>query len=138
MSHEGSVEYLRRLRSQESPAPEHTAPGQPGAPKLFVPQASTSAAGERRSSPRYKCEGSAEFRAEGSEIRTWGTFTDISMNGCYVEMTATFPVGSRVDLSLELHGVRFEVKGEVRVSYPLLGMGIAFTEISEQDQLRQS
>lgn len=134
MSYESSVEYLRRLRNQEPPGSEHTAPGQPVAPKLFVPQASASAAPERRSSPRYKCEGSAEFRIEGSEFRTWGTFTDISMNGCYVEMTATFPVGSRVDLSLELHGVRFQAKGEVRVSYPLLGMGIAFTEISERDR----
>lgn len=136
MSYESSVEYLRRLRSQESPGPEHTAAGQPVAPKLFVSPASAGAASERRSSPRYKCEGSAEFRAEGSEIRTWGTLTDISMNGCYVEMTATFPVGSRVDLGLELHGVRFQVKGEVRVSYPLLGMGIAFTEISERDRAR--
>ena len=56
-------------------------------------------------------------------MRTWGTFTDLSIRGCYIEMTATFPVGARVDLSLELNGIRAETQGEVRVSYPFLGMG---------------
>ena len=136
MSSEGSgADYLRRLRSQESPAVVHEAVREP-APVVASPIPAATAADERRRSPRYKCEGSAEFRAAGSDVRTWGTFTDISMSGCYVEMTATFPVGSRVDLSLELHGVRFQAKGEVRVSYPLLGMGILFTEISERDRAK--
>lgn len=137
MSFENSgADYLRRLRSQESPGLVQEAPTEPAAAKLVREEVAAAGSGERRRSPRYKCEGSAEFRAAGSDVRTWGTFTDISMNGCYVEMTATFPVGSRVDLGLELHGVRIQVQGEVRVSYPCLGMGIAFTDISQTDRAR--
>lgn len=91
---------------------------------------------ERRRSPRYKCEGSAEFPVGGTDVRTWGTFTDLSLNGCYVEMTATFPVGAMVELGLELSGLRAEVRGEVRVCYPFLGIGIAFREVSDENRLR--
>ena len=121
------ADYLRRLREDI----EHPHVSQPST----VTAEPDEAPGERRRSPRYKCEGSAEFRVGGSDVRTWGTFTDISMNGCYVEMTATFPVGSIVDLGLELKGLRARVSGEVRVSYPLLGMGIAFRDVSAEDQL---
>jgi hypothetical protein len=41
-----------------------------------------------------------------------------------------------VDLSLELNGLRAETQGEVRVSYPFLGMGIAFRETTEENQAR--
>jgi PilZ domain len=121
------ADYLRRLREDI----EHPQVSQPST----VTAEPEEAPGERRRSPRYKCEGSAEFRVGGSDVRTWGTFTDISMNGCYVEMTATFPVGSIVDLGLELKGLRARVSGDVRVSYPLLGMGIAFRDVSPEDQL---
>lgn len=137
MSFEGSgADYLRRLRSQESPGFVQEPVREPAVPAAETPPPAPAAGGERRRSARYKCEGSAEFRATGNDVRTWGTFTDISMTGCYVEMTATFPVGSRVDLGLELQGVRVQVQGEVRVSYPCLGMGIAFTEITDQNRRR--
>jgi hypothetical protein len=73
---------------------------------------------------------------EGSDVRTWGTLTDISQHGCYVELMATFPVGANVDLELELNGIRAQVKGEVRASYPCLGIGIAFREISDENRVR--
>jgi hypothetical protein len=90
-------------------------------------------ASERRASLRYKCEGSAEFRTEGVEMRTWARVTDISRNGCYVEMQATSPLHSAVNLMVEVDGIRVRAKGEVKTCYPLLGMGIAFGEMGEQD-----
>ena len=48
---------------------------------------------EKRRSTRYKCEGSAEIQEDGREVRTWATFSDISLDGCYVEAQATYPVG---------------------------------------------
>lgn len=70
-----------------------------------------------------------EFRTEASEVRIWGTVTDISLNGCHVEMNTTFPVGTKVDLLRKSFGVRIEAPGAVRPSYPFLGMGICFAEI---------
>jgi hypothetical protein len=132
MSFESSgADYLRRLKQDEGqsrPFPESS-------PEL-TPAEST-APGERRRNPRYKCEGSATFRVQGTNVRTWGTFTDLSVGGCYIELKATFPVGAIVDLELELNGVRAEVKGEVRVSYPFLGMGVVFrdTTIESRQQI---
>jgi hypothetical protein len=91
---------------------------------------------EKRRSPRYRCEGSAEMRQEGIDLRTWATFTDISLQGCYVEATATYPVGTLLQLKLEAHGLKIYAKGSVRLSYAYTGMGIAFTEVSEEDLSR--
>lgn len=63
----------------------------------------------------------------------WGTLADISLRGCYVEMTTTFPVDAKIALVLEALGIRFRARGTVRISYPFLGMGILITEI-EPDQ----
>lgn len=90
---------------------------------------------EKRRSPRYKCEGSVVFRTQGIDMRTWATFTDISLGGCYVELAATFPKRTPVNMALDVKGVQVEVKGIVRTSYPLVGMGIEFTEIGERERL---
>jgi hypothetical protein len=91
---------------------------------------------EKRRTPRYKLEGSAELREEGRDLRTWATFSDISLHGCYVEATATANVGTELQIKLEANGFRIETRGRVRVSYPSLGMGIAFTEMSEENRTR--
>jgi hypothetical protein len=91
---------------------------------------------EKRRSPRYKCEGSAEVREEGCDVRTWCTFSDISLHGCYVEAQATYPAGTLLHMKLEVNGVRVETKGRVRISYPYLGMGIAFEEMPEDNTAR--
>ena len=75
---------------------------------------------EKRRSPRYKCEGSAELRKEGCDVRTWATFTDISVHGCYVEAQATYPAGTCCNMKLEANGIRVETKGNVRVCIPIL------------------
>lgn len=89
---------------------------------------------EKRRSRRYRCEGSAELREEGADVRTWATFSDVSLHGCYVEAQATYPVGTILDMKLDAYGVRVESQGTVRVNYPYLGMGIAFLEMSEASQ----
>ena len=94
---------------------------------------------EKRRSTRHKCEGSAELRTDNCDVRTWASFQDVSMHGCYVEAQATYPVGTLLGMKLEAGGVRVEARGEVRVNYPYLGMGIAFQEMSEANraQLKQ-
>jgi hypothetical protein len=91
---------------------------------------------ERRRSPRYPCEGSAHLRDVKTKVATWATFTDISMHGCYVEAMATFRMGTQLTLTIELKGYRIECGAEVRVVYPGLGMGIAFTTIAEENRER--
>jgi PilZ domain-containing protein len=74
------------------------------------------------------------MREEGCDLRTGATFSDISLHGCYVGVTATADLGKVLQISPEAKGFRIETKGCVRVSYPALGMGIAFTEMSEANR----
>jgi len=89
---------------------------------------------EKRRSRRYKCQGSAQIREDGCDIPTWASFTDISVHGCYLEAQATYPAGTLLHMKLETNGIRVETKGTVRVTYPYLGMGIAFVDMSEENQ----
>ena len=73
------------------------------------------------------------MREEGCDVRTWVTFTDIGLHGCYVEAQATYPAGTLLHMKLEVNGIRFETKGKVRISYPYLGMGVAFGEMWEEN-----
>ncbi len=138
------VSYLMALK-QSSGA--HTSAGAAPARDVADPMTPTAAetlddqfkGAEKRRAVRYKCEGSAEMREEGCDVRTWASFTDISIHGCYVEAQATYPSGTLLHMKMEANGVRFEAKGTVRVTYPYLGMGIAFTELSDEAlvQLKQ-
>jgi hypothetical protein len=125
------ADYLRRMKEQTTePSPEVAVSSE----RMEMP-----AGKERRRSPRFRCNGSAEFRVDGNDIRMWGTLCDVSLHGCYVEMNNTFPVDTRVNLVLEVLGVRAQMPAVVRVSYPFLGMGLCFSEIEpgQQVQLEQ-
>lgn len=89
---------------------------------------------DRRRHPRFKCEGTVEIRRDGIEASMKARVTDISENGCYAEMQATSPPGAVLNLVVEVNGIRVSVRGTVQVCYPLLGMGIAFTEITPSAQ----
>jgi hypothetical protein len=133
-SNEG-IAYLRALR-RDRPISANPGTSPPG-PYAEEPPAERPYQGaDKRRSPRHKCEGSVEMREEGCDVRTWSTFTDVSLNGCYVEAQATYPVGVVLHLKLEAKGTRVETEGTVRVSYPYLGMGIAFTSMSEENRTR--
>jgi PilZ domain len=138
------VAYLRALKQSVSPlaaaaaapARETGAEPHPGTPDSVANPGEQFKGAEKRRSPRYQCEGSVDMREEGCDVRTWATFSDISLHGCYVEAQATYPVGTLLHMKLDAGGVRVETKGNVRVSYPYLGMGIAFAEISDENRAR--
>lgn len=126
------VAYLKALKRPVAPPTEE----HPGSNSPVYEQYQGT---EKRRSRRYKCEGSVQIRQEGRDVNTWASFTDISLHGCYVEAQATYPAGTLLHLKLEANGIRIETKGTVRVNYPYLGMGIAFVDMSEENQahLRQ-
>lgn len=89
---------------------------------------------DQRDDTRYACNGSVEFCIEGSDVRTFAKVVDISFGGCYVEMTATSARGTRLNLAIGIDGRRIRARGVVQTSYPCLGMGIEFTEITLDDR----
>jgi hypothetical protein len=126
--------YLAALK-QSKPQAAATA----AAPARTSSSGTNSNYAEKRKSPRYRCQGSARLRQLGGGISTWATFTDISLNGCYVEAMSTFRAGTKLALIMEVNGFRFETHGEIRAVYPNLGMGICFTAMSEpnREQLQE-
>lgn len=54
--------------------------------------------------------------------------TDLSLGGCYLEISSPFPVSSRVTLSMRAGGVEVRAQGLVRVMHPDKGMGVEFTQ----------
>jgi len=126
--------YLRRLKG----SPRGVAPAEANVTSDGRVPAARASVGwkERRQSPRLRCSGSVEFRVVGSDVRLWGTLIDISLHGCYVEMSNTSPVDTRVRLVLKSCGHRIETGGTVRASYPALGMGICFEDIESEQQVQ--
>ncbi|HEY6766291.1 MAG TPA: PilZ domain-containing protein [Candidatus Sulfotelmatobacter sp.] len=97
---------------------------------------SPSPAQEKRRGPRYKCNASAEVCPQSTQTRTWATCTDISVQGCYLEASATHPIGTVLQIKIEANDIRIISQGNVRANYPHLGMGIAFTYMSEENRAK--
>ena len=58
--------------------------------------------------------------------------TDLSLGGCYLEISSPFPVSSRVALSMRAAGVEVRTQGVVRVMHPDKGMGVQFTQATPE------
>jgi hypothetical protein len=58
--------------------------------------------------------------------------TDLSLRGCYLDITSPFPVSSRVTLSMKAAGVEVRSEGVVRVMHPDKGMGVEFTQTTPE------
>ena len=58
--------------------------------------------------------------------------TDLSLGGCYLEISSPFPVSTRVTLSMRAGKVELRAGGVVRVMHPDKGMGVEFTHATPQ------
>ena len=58
--------------------------------------------------------------------------TDLSLGGCYLEISSPFPASSRVTLSMRAAEVEVRAQGVVRVMHPDKGMGVHFTQTTPE------
>jgi len=58
--------------------------------------------------------------------------TDLSLGGCYLEISSPFPASSRVTLSMRAAGVEVQAQGVVRIMHPDKGMGVEFTQATPE------
>jgi c-di-GMP-binding flagellar brake protein YcgR len=58
--------------------------------------------------------------------------TDLSLGGCYLDITSPFPVTTRVTLSMRAAGIELRAEGVVRVMHPEQGMGVEFTQATSE------
>ena len=58
--------------------------------------------------------------------------TDLSLGGCYLEISSPFPMCTRVTLSMRAAGVELKTEGVVRVMHAEKGMGVEFTQTTAE------
>src|SRR5580704_169246 len=91
---------------------------------------------ERRKYPRTKATIAIEFKPEGAAVASHAETADLSLSGCYVEMSFTLPVGTNLDIVLWVEEARLAMKAAVVTHHPQFGNGIKFLDISQEDQTR--
>jgi CheY-like chemotaxis protein len=57
---------------------------------------------------------------------------DLSLGGCYLEISSPFPVSTRVTLSMRAAEVELKAEGVVRIMHPDKGMGVEFTQATAE------
>ena len=62
--------------------------------------------------------------------------TDLSLGGCYLEISAPFPVRTRIILAMKVAALDLRVEGVVRVMHPEVGMGVEFTQNTSEQRER--
>jgi ActR/RegA family two-component response regulator len=60
--------------------------------------------------------------------------TDVSAAACYLEIDAPFPTHTRVMLTIPGGRIHFAVEGVVRVMHPESGMGVEFTQNTDEQR----
>ena len=87
---------------------------------------------ERRSDNRVKVKIPVEIYLEGSDTPIRGATSDLSLHGCYIESVFPFPIGTVLELKLQVNGTLL-VLATVVTSDPQVGNGIHFTRMLPED-----
>jgi hypothetical protein len=87
---------------------------------------------ETRKHPRFKCHNSVEIHTQAG-ASFWATIADLSVGGCYIEMTIPLPKETKVKVGIWIGETKCWVDGEVTYSTPGFGTGVKFSKVSELD-----
>ena len=87
---------------------------------------------ERRENPRLKIKVPVELYLEGKDTPYRTATSDLSLHGCYIETIFPFPIGTVLELKLQLTGTLL-VLAIVATSDPQVGNGIKFTKMLPED-----
>jgi hypothetical protein len=88
---------------------------------------------ERRACPRIKVKVPVELFPPGNNVPQRGATSDLSEAGCYIETMFPFPIGTTLEMSLQVHGTLLAL-GQVVTCDPQVGNGIEFTKMLPEDQ----
>ena len=91
---------------------------------------------EHRKFPRSKVAIQVELKSEGAAMPSRTETADLSLGGCYIEMSFTLQVGTKLDLGLWLDDERIATKAVVVTHHPQFGNGMEFHDMSQEDQAK--
>lgn len=88
----------------------------------------------RRKHLRYHCTGGVELRRSEGTPAVFGSLSDISLEGCYVETVATLPAGNEILFLLRVRDTMIRGRALVKTSNHAVGVGLEFLHLSTEDQ----
>jgi c-di-GMP-binding flagellar brake protein YcgR len=88
---------------------------------------------DRRHDPRLKIRVPIEIEVEGGAGPVRGATADLSAGGCYIETMFPFPLGTTLDLKLQLENTLL-VAATVVTCDPQVGNGIRFERMLPEDR----
>jgi hypothetical protein len=93
---------------------------------------------ERRSSPRYRCNGFAALQIPGQKFVVRAPIADIALKGCYIELAMPYAVGCTMRVEVTVRDAQMECPAQVVSSHPGVGMGVRFdsNRLIGSEQLR--
>ena len=86
---------------------------------------------ERRRGPRYAFIASAELVEQKADVRIASRISELSMNGCYLDMMNPFPAGTMVLVRISAGEDLFQSKGKVVYSQMNMGAGVGFLDYDQ-------
>jgi len=89
---------------------------------------------ERRRAPRYPVSLDAEVTEVETGAKLNGRTSDVSRLGCYIDTINTSPKGTKIVVRLKHSDEIFQTGAVVIYSSQGLGMGVAFTNFSPDQQ----
>ncbi len=89
---------------------------------------------ERRQHPRRRCSLSVELHPATQENRIWGRVADVSLGGCFVEMSSPLKEGTQLRLALWIQEKKIWALGKVAGVRLGAGVGIQFLEMKDEDR----
>jgi hypothetical protein len=84
---------------------------------------------ERRRGPRYSFIASAELIEQRADVRIASRVSELSANGCYLDMMNPFPKGTMVLVKIAAGEAFFQAKSKIVYSQMNMGAGVGFLEI---------
>jgi len=90
---------------------------------------------DRRRGPRYPFIASAELIEQKADVRIASRVSELSMNGCYLDMMNPFPTGTMVLVKISAGEAFFQSKGKVVYSQMNMGAGVGFLEFDQASRV---
>jgi diguanylate cyclase (GGDEF)-like protein/putative nucleotidyltransferase with HDIG domain len=91
---------------------------------------------DRRLHPRLKCRVTIELTAEAAGTPVFGSLTDVSLGGCYVETSAILSPGTNLKLGFSMDDGNLSANGVVARIDPGTGIAIQFKEMNREDRAK--
>ena len=87
---------------------------------------------ERRAVARFALIATVEMTEPSTDTRFSGRVSELSRNGCYVDVLNALPEGTLLQIRISRDRGTFATKGKIIYAHPGMGMGVTFLDTSPE------